>query len=290
MKKAAVAFGCLVLLLTIPVHAAEEDCANLAETYRTDSLSRLFRLEKYYVTAAWHYRKSQETVYNPLWEANLRQKDRFSRDRRAEGEVIFRRYRAEADRLTSTADRNARKTLREFEKLEKVWTAGIYCGSLGPDPGLKPSQTAFDTCMSLWKNDWDQGVIELKRVLKEFQLWEGKISLAAEKTLNETPSDHAKFTDRFRDYFSEIDLRIYADFQAVTRKLRELLELRWPAGDCCRVCGGDKTAEVDPVFGLVKLDPIGSRGVDDQTYKKSSLLEAFKTMNEEEIPEKEPGI
>ncbi len=266
-----------------------EECPAAADVYRSESLTRLFRLEKYYVTAAWHYRKAQEIVYNPLWEANIRKNDRFSKERRAEGEVHFGRYRHEADAAESQADKNARRMMREFEKLQKVWPSGIRCGNQPVDTSVAPSQASFDTCATVWRGEWDRKISEMERVLKEFQLWEARISMAAEKTLGETPSDHLKMTDRFAEYYSEVDLKINAGFQRLHRELRELLELKWPAAECCKVCAADESISVDPVFGKVKLEPSGPRGVDGETYKPSSLLEAFQNMNDEESVTEKAG-
>ena len=87
-----------VLLLPSLLHAAEpQSCRQTMEAIRGDQLMRLSRIEEDFMKASWYYRKSQETVYTPLWEAGLKKLDAYSKTQQAEGEVAFGRYRHDAD-------------------------------------------------------------------------------------------------------------------------------------------------------------------------------------------------
>lgn len=262
--------------------AQEETCGKNVESLRANALTALHRFDENFRNAGWNYRKYQELVYNPLWEAVVKRRDTYSKERQTEGEVLYRRYRLAADQRSGLAESDLENAFREFETVKRGMVQEDSCGGAlkSAKPGENISQ--FNNCMSLWNHGTGDLILAVEKLLKRYQKKQKEFSELLEAHLSDNPSEHDTFEDRYYNHFYEFDLKTQVLFLRLIHQIRERFELSWPAEECCAVCKADQKSRWDPVLSQVKPDPQGDAGVAGNLVNNARLKQAFERFEKEQ--------
>ncbi len=254
--------------------AGPEECRSSVESVRQKMTQHLWRLENNFVQMNWQYWRYWEVVYGPLWEARLKMKDPFSRALKAEGEVLYGRY----DRLAKTYWELARsgwaETMNEFEE------AGKGAELTDATCPAKP----YQNCLGAWYGTLAERLKVLRDLLRYYDREQNNFAEGLRKTLEETPSDHPDFAQRYHEDLEKMVLKAHPDFFKKIREIRDSLESEWPGQKCCQLCTADLH---DPVLEALKLDPQGSLGAGGKVVNNASVNAAFERFDQEKKQEEQ---
>lgn len=257
-------------------------CAKNVEELRTEALTALYRQEEEFRNVVWYFRKYQEMVYDPLWQAVIMRKDTFSKERKAEGEVLYQRYRLLADQTRLRGSNALEAVMGALEKIEKGLVHETVCDGAVLQGKSSENISQFNLCMGIWNHETEDKIGKLRKLITRYKKKEEEFSELVESSLTNNPSDHDTFEDRYKDYFFETDSKTQIAFLRLSREIKERFEHTWPAERCCQVCGADQKTQWDPVLSQLKLDPQGAVGAAGQIVNNARLLPAFKAMEEKE--------
>ena len=263
-------FVVLFLLIFAPFARASvtpEACSRNLEKTRHHALRDLSRLEKYLNEAYSQDLKSWETVYNPLWMARLKKEDRFSATLRAEGEMLYGRYRTFADdfkRLAANAQNQAGAHLESFKKQTAALTA--CC------PVIDAQE-----CLAYRRDEVQSETADFEKLLAKMAQEKKLFAQETEQALSENPSEHPPFGNRYAGHFERWDVKLYPEFLVRLRTLREKFEVEWPGEKCCAECTADRLGiSQDPVLNALRPDPQGAKGASGKLVNGASVTAAFK--------------
>lgn len=255
-----------------------QTCHETMDELRAKQLSRLLRIEEDFMRASWHYRKNQEIIYTPLWQAG-RDKDKSdSKQVRAEGAVAYERYRQMADREREKAHEFFKRANQNMKALESGLPKHFDCQGTGiasQDP-----ISDFRNCMEIFNEETGARLSELRALLAKFYKDQETFTEMVESHYGDTLSDHDTFEDRFNDYLYLAQVRTTSRFLSVTRDLENRFERLWPGVKCCDACLADRTFRHDAVLEQVKPDPQGMSGVAGNLVNNARLTDAFKRFDE----------
>ena len=143
-----------------------KECSVVMEELRQAQLTRLFRLEEEFRKAAWEYRKYQETVYTPLWQAARSKNDRFSREKRIAGEIAFERYRHEADVFQEKARQAFNHIRLHLDSLASGFPREDACRHAGD--GNPQHFSDFNNCTEIFMAETGDRLVSLRRHLLKY--------------------------------------------------------------------------------------------------------------------------
>jgi hypothetical protein len=252
-------------------------CSEIMEELQAEQRSRLSRLEENFMKAVWDYRKYQETVYTPLWEAARQKNDRFSPENRMKGAVAFERYRHLAD----TDQENARAAVKRVQEVLDYLESGFIQNNACNVQGELPQRISdFRNCMEVYAAETTDRIAALRRLISDFYEEQERFSEMVERHITDNPSDHDTFEDRFRDYLFADNVQAVSEFLRLVRELQDRFEQKWPGKKCCQACEADQTIGQDPVLSQIRLDAQGEKGVAGQMVNNARILDAFNKMDE----------
>ena len=259
----------LILLFVSRLYAADPitSCSQTQENLQHDQLTRLALLETDFMKAAWYYRKSQETVYTPLWEAGVKTRDAYSKSKQAEGSIAFDRYRHEADADHEQAVQAVQRLELNLKNFQENLTHEDSCAG---------------NCKDIFNTETADRSRVLRRLIAGFFKQQQNFSDRIEKHMTESISDHDKFEDRFREHLEPVTLKATSQFLALIRDLQERYQYQWPGGACCTSCAaGPPSPADDAVLKRLKPGGQGVQGVAGEIVNNTGLVKAFKKMDEE---------
>ena len=271
-------FVFLLFIFMVPrlwaVDVTPEACNKGLEDLRTESLRLAVRLENEYRDRDWLYLKYWETLYVPLWDAKARLKDSLSPSRQAEGEVLSGRYEHLSGVYKESADEKTRALNATLAALKAnvAAMAGQVCAAGDMQSCLAPRIT-----------DLERRLAALEKIFSSQNEQTLLVSAAVTKAaLNDKPSDHDAFEDRFFEVFKNRKMRQLPVFLGAVRNFTEKLEVDWPGESCCAYCVRENLhGEADPVFNAVKPDEQGAAGVSGNIVNQARLTKAFEEMEKE---------
>jgi hypothetical protein len=279
-------FLLMLLLPSVNLYAASNypTCEFAMEELRSEQMARLARLEESFMKTTWHYRKYQGIVYEPLWRAAKNKNDRFSKEKRAEGEVAYDRYRSLADGEHDEAQKQFRMLHEILRNLQASMPRDYACRGVGESSPDKISD--FGNCMEIFLTETGDRFNLLQRLFSDYYKNQESFSEMVEEHLADNLSDHDTFDDRFRDYLFTAVVKTQSEFLRVTEDLDERFERKWPGKECCAACAKDKTMDQDAVLSEVKLDPQGATGAAGNVVNNARIGDAFARFDEEAKKEK----
>lgn len=236
------------------------------------------RMETYFMERKWNYLKYWETVYNPLWQAQIRKDDQLSEKRRAEGEVLYARYSRLAEDYLSDAELADEKLTERISSLYEAVKAIPSCCS-GHD---------FRQCMAPRSQDIFERTENFDKILQLRKTVETEFSARVRASVLERPSDHDEFSSRYLEYIERFEGSETVKILRLLRELRDSLEAVWPGQKCCALCVPVSTdTSQDPVLTRLKPNDQGQTGVDGRVVNNASVIKAFEEF--EEIKKKKSG-
>lgn len=260
----------LVFLLAFSAWAAEAPSPSACEDKVTakwvQMLEDLKRFETLYTEKDWNLLKYWETVYDPLWQASLKRQDPYSQARKAEGEMLSKRYQDLAESYLALAE-EARTDMKK--KIKDV------------RQGLKDLPKCCDSadyriCMAPRRQDVEIRLDELMKFLKAERTDEDEFSSRMRASVDEKPSDHDALVARYGERFQKMETEARFKFMEKLRAVREKLEVGWPGDACCKKCTpAAQSVSNDPVLARVKPDPQGNAGVAGKIVNNASVVDAF---------------
>ncbi len=261
----------LLALFIFPLTLCAGEVTPDACTEKTDEkfvamLEEVKKLDLDYFDRERNLIKHWETLYNPLWQARVKKDDPFSTSRHAEGEMLYKRYnQMQEDYLALAEEASAGMAERLEAVRESVKSLPGCCNS-----------TAYRMCMNSWRDDLNTRVDAMEQFLKNRKTHEIEFSSRLRAALEEKPSDHDAFEDRYAEQLTKWAASSRAGFLSKIRDIREKLEVDWPGPKCCAQCTEEGQDESnDPVLKRVKPDPQGNKGVAGNIVNNSDIKAAF---------------
>ena len=262
------------LFAAFPLHAAEpaaDSCEDSLTKKWVSMLDDLNRVETFFMESKWRYLKYWETVYNPLWQAQVKKDDQLSEKRKAEGEVLFSRYQGLAEDYLSLAEESDAGITERLTSLRNKAKAIPSCCS----------NHDYRQCMSPRGQDILERVDNLEKMLQLRKTTEIEFSARVRSAVNDRPSDHDEFSSRFQNYLQDLEVAGGSKILFLLRDLRESLEINWPGQKCCEICK-PLSADIadDPVLNRLKPDRQGESGADGRIVNNASIVKAFEKFEE----------
>ncbi len=263
------------LFILCPVLNAAEPNPDACEDSLTEKwvsmLEDLKRTETFFMESKWNYLKYWETVYNPLWQAQIKKDDTLSLTRKAEGEVLFARYQQLAEDYLSLAE-EADSLLRQ------------HLNSLKTAAKLFPSCCVshdYRVCMAPRSQDIIERAENLEKILELRKSIEIEFSARVRANVHDRPSDHDDFSSRYQNYLQDLEITGNVKILVLIRDLRESLEINWPGQKCCKLCKPvSNDLSQDPVLNRLKPDKQGQTGADGRLVNNASIVKAFERFEE----------
>ncbi len=263
----------LLILLTPNLYANTHDpdrCRQDIQEIRDKSLTELTLIDQYFNTVYWQRFHFFETVYSPLFEAKIRMNDTFSPALRAEGAVLYGRYQHEADVYHSLYRQESKRLWRSFAKLTHLVKSAAACCAAA----------SFQACHDEWQSLSKNQLRTLKKALSRQDALLRTLAHRVTLSLLENPSEHYPFPDRYAQEWQERQLNIVPVYLSSARAIRELFDIKNPE-ICCAQCTAAKAGvEEDAVLRELRPSERPSEGIKGPVIHKSSLLNAFKDLDE----------
>ncbi len=267
----------VLVLMPLTVEAFEipvttEACGDWTTDRWLKMLEKLKRLEIDFFERERYQLQLWETLYNPLWSAENKKKDAYSATRRAEGEMLAKRYTQASEDLlllAEEADQNLSGEIKEIRNQLK----GIPFGCDGSE---------FRMCMTPRREEIASSLDELEKFLAQRKTSELEFTSRMRAALQDKPSEHDALEDLYHERLEKWSVESRIRFLGMMRALREKLEVDWPGDRCCALCTGRvQNTSDDPVLRRVKPDPQGNLGVQGQVVNNASLTDAFERFDRE---------
>lgn len=276
MRLAACFF--LSLFLISSAFASADTCEDSLNHQWIELLENTRRAETLFNDRGFYYLKYWETLYNPLWSADVKRRDTLSDRRKAEGEILFARYQSEAETFFAQmeeAETEMRERLGELNKLVRLIP-------------LSCSSRDFRLCMAPRSTDLSERLQNLIKILDLRKSLEVEFTARVQASVHDRPSDHDDFASRYQDYLLEIQTLNSIKILRLFRELREAVEIEWPGPKCCAFCQpqpGD--SEQDPVLSRLRPSDQGQTGLDGRIVNNASLVKAFDEFEDGKMKEEE---
>lgn len=272
--KLIVPFFLFVFLFSPALHAENADpdsCEDRLTEKWLGMMEDVKRLEAYFMERKWHYLKYWETLYDPLWQAQVKRDDHLSEKRKAEGDVLFVRYARLAEDYLGSAE--------QADEMFRERMTSLY-GAVKSIPSCCSGHD-YRLCMGPRAQDIFERIENLDKILQLRRAVETEFSARVRASVTERPSDHDEFASRYSEYLERLESSGTVKILKLLRELRESLEVDWPGQKCCKLCVPVSTDTLqDPVLNRLKPNDQGQTGVDGRVVNNASLVKAFERFEE----------
>lgn len=286
MKNSKFVLILLILFLAPRLFAEAESCPVRVETHRVEQIEVLNRMQQSFRNSLSAYRQYQEILYNDLWSALQKKREKYSKTIQAEGEVLYARFRAEANLYKEKAEVSVQELQLDVKRLNKL-ELNYEKACFNPYPSGSPARpkfiTSFENCMDAWNQETIDQYRKLKKVIRRYLKTQRNLSEKVEKFSKDVVSDHTTLDQRFAEDLQVIDGKLQSEFLKRMSAMRERFESLWPGDKCCARCAFDQEILFDPVLNALKPAPQNpQKGVTGKRVNSVDLSEAVDQMVDRE--------
>lgn len=252
-----------------------EGCEDLVTEKWLALLDNLKMLELDFFERDHRLLRYWETLYGPLWEARIRKDDIYSINRKAEGEMLYKRYDRAAEDMGALAEESNASMDGRIENMRQALREIPSCCD----------NAEFRMCMTRKREDISLALDDAVDFLKKRRTDEYEFSSRMRASLDERPSDHDALPHKYSDRLGKASVEGRVIFLQKVRAIREKIELDWPGPVCCSSCSkAGQAVSDDPVLKRVSPDLQGGRGVGGNIVNGSDIRKAFDRYEEENPP------